>query len=58
MVVYNSVVAKSRQVGIESQSIGEFLCCDNVVVENGIEDSFLNDDSVGDVNVDVDDESE
>ena len=34
MVVYDSIMAESREVGNESLSTDEFLGCDNVVVEN------------------------
>ena len=57
MVVYDSVVAESREVGNESMSTEEFSGCGNVVVEN-LEELVLNGDPVGDIDVDNSDEYE
>ena len=51
IVVYDSVMTKSREVGNESLSTDEFLGCDNVVDEN-LEESILNDELVGEIDVD------
>ena len=57
MVVYDSVMAESREVGNESMSTDEFLGCVNVVVEN-LEEPVLNDDLISDIDVDESDEAE
>ena len=57
MVVYDLVVAKSREVGNESVSFEEFLGCDDMVVEN-IKGPVLNDDPIGDIDVEDSDEFE
>ena len=56
-MVYDSVMIESRQVSNESLLTDKFVGCDNVVVEH-LDESALNDDPVGNIDVDDSDDSE
>ena len=57
IVVHELVITESWELGDEFVSTDEVLGCENVGLEHP-EESVLNDDPVGDINVDDSDDSE